>query len=418
MRKARKQHRSQHRHGQQAGYSRHRIVDARCDAGASAAGRSHHQAGQWRDGHRHADGENANGWKNAGPVRGAKVCYGQQRQPARCNNRTQAQRDSRPKTVRDTARKIRSEPEDQRQRQQRRAGLRGGVQTEPDQAKREKIQGSAERKIQQQRQTIGAGKVARPEQRQRHHRPIRVARLDRDETSERGHSQTRDTQHRDIAEAEFHDGPQRPGDAGQTHDDQDRAFPVDRLRFRVPAFTGEKNRKRARHHGQGNVEPEDGAPGHLIDQPAAEHRTCRCGQRAEAGPKSDRPAAFIVGKRRPQHRQACRRQQRRAKTLHRPARNQDGYVRRQAASHRRRREDGNADQKNPAAAVDVGGRSAHQHKCPEQQQIGIDDPRRRRGIGAERALDRRHSHIHHGAVDEGHARSENGGGKRQLFLPR
>ena len=77
-----------------------------------------------------------------------------------------------------------------------------------------------------------------------------------------------------------------------------------------------------------HVEEEHRAPAHVLDQPAADDRADRGGDRAESRPRADRAPALGVVERRADDREAARHEERRADALQRAA--GDQHARRSA----------------------------------------------------------------------------------------
>ena len=129
-------------------------------------------------------------------------------------------------------------------------------------------------------------------------------------------------------------------------------------------------------------------------------------------------AALLVVEDRADDREAARHQQRRAHPLHGARRDQGGGARREAAADRGQREQHDPGDEHRAPSEPSPSRAAHQHQRAEKQQIGIDDPLRSPPRSRlQFALDGRQGDVDHRAVDEGHARAENGRGQREFLTP-
>src|ERR1700686_3430356 len=98
-----------------------------------------------------------------------------------------------------------------------------------------------------------------------------------------------------------------------------RPEPVDSRRAgRIVAFIHETERQADDDHSQRYVEKERCSPAHVLDEPTADHRTERRGNRAEPGPSSNRPPALSVVERRADDRETSRHQEPRADSLQGP----------------------------------------------------------------------------------------------------
>ena len=73
-----------------------------------------------------------------------------------------------------------------------------------------------------------------------------------------------------------------------------RADPIEPFRSVVAALAGKKECEPRGGNSQRDVEQEDGAPRHLVDQPAAKHGARGRGQGADTRPYPDRMAAFVL----------------------------------------------------------------------------------------------------------------------------
>ena len=102
-------------------------------------------------------------------------------------------------------------------------------------------------------------------------------------------------------------------------------------------------------------------------------------------------------------------EQRGARPLHRPGRDQEPGVRRQAAGERREREPHRADHEDLPAAVDVAERAAEQQQAGQRQRVAVDDPLHAGHGGVEVPADRGQRDADHGGVERGDARPEHRG---------
>ena len=157
------------------------------------------------------------------------------------------------------------------------------------------------------------------------------------------------------------------------------------------------------------IDKKNGAPGDVLDQPATHHGADSGSDCAKARPGPDGATAFILRKRTTDDGETAGNEERRAESLKRPGSDQLADVPSKSARGRRRGEQRNADQKNAATAVVIAKRTADEQQRGEQKRVGFDHPLQVNGGGVEARLQRRQRDVDDGAVDEGHAGSENGG---------
>src|SRR5262249_21130006 len=82
-----------------------------------------------------------------------------------------------------------------------------------------------------------------------------------------------------------------------------------------------------------------------------------------------------------------------------------------AASGRRDRKNGDAEEKHAPASEEIAHRPADQNQRAEEQSIAFDDPLHVDDCAAERFLNGGEGGVHDGAVDEGHAGAKDGDGE-------
>lgn len=156
-----------------------------------------------------------------------------------------------------------------------------------------------------------------------------------------------------------------------------------------------------------DVYEENRSPGNGFHQPPSQDRPDSSRDRAEAGPRSDRPAAFVFGEGIADDGETPWNQQRRTDSLERPGRNQGSDPAREPARGGRRRENHHADHEYSAPPVTISQRTAHQEKRGEQERIRFNDPLHADDSGLQILLERGQRDIHDGAVDERQARTQN-----------
>ena len=181
--------------------------------------------------------------------------------------------------------------------------------------------------------------------------------------------------------------------------------------FVVAAFGDEAECERENGDRDRHVDEEGRAPGNMFDEPAAHDGADGGGDGGEGGPGADRVAAFVFREGGGDDREAAGDEQRAADSLHCAGGDQLRDAGREAAPDGREREERDADVVNPAAAEVVAERSADEKQRGEEERVGFDDPLHVDGGGVECGLERREGDVDDGAVDEGEAGAEDGGGE-------
>ena len=135
------------------------------------------------------------------------------------------------------------------------------------------------------------------------------------------------------------------------------------------------------------------------------------GDGGESGPRADGAAALLLGKRCADDGEAAGSEQRGADALDRAGVDELMDILREAAGGGGDREDGDAHDENPTPAEEVAGRATDENECAEEEAVGFDDPLDVDDGGIEGGLKRGQGDVDDGAVDEGHAAAEDGGGE-------
>src|SRR5881628_815646 len=168
---------------------------------------------------------------------------------------------------------------------------------------------------------------------------------------------------------------QAEDDAAQTEDRQYRSRPVDRAGpGRIAAFLHEEDRK-SQHGGcQGDVEEEDSAPAHVFDQPAACDRSDRSSDRAESGPRADRPAAFGIAERGADDGETAWDEKRGPYPLEGSTNDEDGRRGRKPTEDRSTGEPQHAGEKHAFAPELVAERAPDEDERAQEQRVCLNDP--------------------------------------------
>jgi hypothetical protein len=168
-------------------------------------------------------------------------------------------------------------------------------------------------------------------------------------------------------------------------------------------------RHRGHEYGERQVDEKQPAPPGSADEPAADERPGGRRHPGEAGPQADGSRPVVGVKRCLDDRERAGREHGAADALHHAARDQPGGVWRDRAQQRRQCEPDDSDDEDPATAVPVSERAAHQDECGQGQRVPVHRPLQTRERGAQLRPDRRQRDVDHGGVEEGHAGAKNGG---------
>ena len=214
----------------------------------------------------------------------------------------------------------RQQRHDQDEGQQRAAGGSTRIAMHLHQVEGQEEQPAAQRRVEHEGDQVGAAEAARAEQVQRHHRRL-AARLHREEQGQRSGP---------TAEGEQDARGTEPDNAGfdqpiyqkaETGGAEERARPVEPARRRLVSALGDPGIEDPHHDDRRrHVDEEDPAPGDRVDQPAAQHRAERHGQRRGCRPDAEGAATLLLAEGGADHRQAARAPAARRRCLVPPAR--------------------------------------------------------------------------------------------------
>src|SRR5206468_7701080 len=135
-----------------------------------------------------------------------------------------------------------------------------------------------------------AGEVARAEEGERHHR-LAPARLDGEEGGEGGGAQGERGGDGRVSEAAVGRLEEAVGEAGEGGGGEERPRPVEAAGVGVAALRHAGEGDGDDRGGDGEVQEEDPAPAAMVDEPAADDRPERRGERRRPRPGADRPPA-------------------------------------------------------------------------------------------------------------------------------
>jgi len=235
---------------------------------------------------------------------------------------------------------------------------------------------------------IGDRELAAAEEGQRQHRPVAPAALDEDERHRQHDRRSRRRDHGRRA------GPGAPGlDEGerrrhQQQDAQDDPGAVEPSVPGVDALAYQARSHDQRHRDDRHVDEEDGAPAEGVDQQPADERAGRQRETADGRPDADRPRLRArLGERTADDRQRPGQQQRGADALGEAGPHQHARARRDAAQEGAGPEDAQADEDDPAVAVQVAHRPAREHERGERERVSVDDPLKPADAGIEAGAD-------------------------------
>ena len=264
---------------------------------------------------------------------------------------------------------------------------------------------------------VGARELAAGEDGQRHHR-LRAPPLG-DEEGDAGDDGQHGGQRGQAGEPRGGRLDQGVDRAGQGERQADGAGHVDAAGRALVAGLGHVAQRDGDARGrEREVDDEDQAPRHGVDQPAADERTERGDDRAQARPRPDGSGPVAGPERGRDHGQAPRHQQGRRRALQQAGDDEEVGRRRRRAQRRRHGEPREADDEHPPAAVEVAEGTAEDEQGAEGQQVGRQDPLELREAGAEVGRDRGQGRVDDRRVEEGHAGAEDGGGEDPAALGR
>ena len=164
------QHDPEHRDRDEPRDARHGIVHAGRDAGVLRLDRVHHRRGQRRHHDRHPKTEHGNRREERRPIGATDLRARKERQPDGRDDGTDGQGQAAADPRHETAGPARQDKHQDRERQQRRAGISGGIVLHLDEVHRNQPEHRGQRAVEEQRQQIGQREHSRSEQTERNHR--------------------------------------------------------------------------------------------------------------------------------------------------------------------------------------------------------------------------------------------------------
>src|SRR5665213_2266802 len=228
----------------------------------------------------------------------------------------------------------------------------------------------------------------------------------------RGCDKTRD--HQSTAKtqrAALDDG---AGETTQCGDRRDLARQVDLALWRSRGLRGIAPAQPQPGKTDRQIDKEDRAPADQRDQSAADQRPGGKRQARTGRPDADRAATLLVVRIGvAEQRQRVWNQDRRAESLHRAGRDQDGGVGCQRTRHRRRGEDGKTRHEHPLGADAIAERARGQNEGGKGDGIARDHPLQFGDAAAERRTDAAERGVDDGDVELDHAIAEAHGRERQ-----
>ncbi len=154
------------------------------------------------------------------------------------------------------------------------------------------------------------------------------------------------------------------------------------------------------------VDQEDPAPGHRIDEVAAEERPDRSGDSAQPRPRTDRAGPVLGVERRLDDGEASRREEGAADALKDARGDQDLGAGRQRAQGRGEREPDDPHVEDQPPAHPVAERAAEEDERRERQQVAVEDPLEVARRRAQVTPDLGHRDVHDGGLEERDPRAE------------
>ena len=249
--------------------------------------------------------------------------------------------------------------------------------------------------------------VAQLEEPQRHERRAH-ARLDQDEDAQqrrRDREQPERVERRPallVAVDDRVDGEhQRGGHRDRTRD----------VELALGVVTARGGQEPQREHEDGDadrdVDQEDPVPVEHVGEDAAEQHADGAAARGHEAEDAHRLGAVgVLGEEVHHEAERDRGGDRAAHALHGARRDQQSLRRREAAGQRRDGEERDADQEQPALAVEVAEAPAEQEEAAEGQQVGVHDPGERGRVEPEVVPDRGQRDIHDRRVEDDHQRAQ------------
>src|SRR5664279_4460305 len=174
----------------------------------------------------------------------------------------------------------------------------------------------------------------------------------------------------------------------------------------------EHQRERDAHHRDGDVDVEDDAPVHVLDEVSAERRAERGGDDHADPVHAHRRAHLVLGDDAVDHRQRDGGQQRAGYRLQHAEADEAGQAPRQPAQRRRDREPRQAEHVQAGESDAIAEPRRGRHDDAEHQAVCGADPRDVGRAAAELGLDRRYGDVDDGRVEHRHEHADDEHQKR------
>src|SRR6478672_2146048 len=249
-----------------------------------------------------------------------------------------------------SARPSRQKKDDQNQRQQGRACLSRLITLHLDQVHREKEKRSTQRAVEKKSQQVRAGEGPVAEKIERQHW-VTSTRFENDERAQTNGRYDEGSDHRWVREGEARRLDQAEYECAETDCGETCAAEIETTARVAHAFRNMAKRDTDNNNRHRNIDEEDGAPGNVIDQPAAKDRPDRSGNGTKSRPSANCAAAIFLRKRAAYNGEAARNQERGSESLHGAGEDELPNRPGESAPGRSRGKDRHTDQEDAAPSV-------------------------------------------------------------------
>ena len=188
-----------------------------------------------------------------------------------------------------------------------------------------------------------------------------------------------------------------------------RADPVDAGGLLLVPALGHSSHDGDHQGRERDVDVENPSPRELLDQPAADYRPDAGSNRGEPSPGPDCASAALLTVARGDQGKTARHEQRRADALRAARHDQKQHARCDAACGRGTGKDHCAEHEREPASPAIAKRAAHEQQRCQEQHVRLDDPLRFGYRCPELLTEDWQRDVDDRAIDEHHARPEDGG---------